>query len=65
MGEPMNHASAPPPVRVLRTLEKEIRSHRRKILRLECERDLLAAVFRLQARDDRGRFLPTRRGAAE
>lgn len=61
----MNNTPAQHPVRVLRTLEKEIRSHRRKILHLERERDLLAAVFRLQARDDLGRFLPTRRGATE
>jgi len=61
----MNNTPSQHPARVLRTIEKEIRSHRRKILYLERERDHLAAVFRIQARDDRGHFLPARRGAAE
>lgn len=61
----MNHIPSHLPARVLRTIEKEIRSHRRKILYLERERDLLAAVFRIQARDDHGRFLSTCRGDSE
>lgn len=46
------------PVRELRSLEMRIRKHYCKIVRLENQRDIFATVFRIQARDERGRFLP-------
>lgn len=50
--QPHNH------VRELRSLEMQIRRHHCQIVRLENKRDIFATVFRIQARDEHGRFLP-------
>jgi len=48
--------------RALRALERVIQKHHRRIQLLRGQRDLMATIFHIQARDERGRFLPFLRG---
>ena len=58
----MNALPQPYSKRALRALERAIQRQHRRIQLLKGQRDLMATVFHIQARDERGRFLPFLKG---